>query len=268
VTIRTNARAVESSARRGNHRRTYRGDGISSTVRARRECAGRGGSNGIPFWCSIPARPMHGPVSRRTTPATVCVWPWRTAPTCQHGRGVVGSDCADPGRHHRSKQRSRSVRLERTRPGASSSTRPGSASSTRLAITTRWPRFPLPRPRGGYVNDRGWMVFDSFTCSATDFWASLRGNRAGLVLRIRGSCRVGAKTGIDAKGLTHTIDAWNRHVATVLIPTSGGFRAYDGYWGTTVRPLPPAGHWSDRHRPYYACRVVGAMAPRGTTHRS
>ncbi len=78
-----------------------------------------------------------------------------------------------PGDTIEGRPRSRSVRLERTRRGASSSTRPGAASSTRRAITTPWPaHFTTSIPAAGTSTTGGGWSSTQFTCSATDSWAS------------------------------------------------------------------------------------------------
>ena len=75
-----------------------------------------------------------------------------------------------------------------------------------------------------------------------------------------------AKTGIDADGLTRTVEEWNRHVAAGADPDFGrGSSAYDGYWGDdsattlagkTLGPIDTA--------PYYAVPVcIGAMGTKG-----
>jgi len=105
--------------------------------------------------------PLHGAVSHRTTPATGCAWRWRTAQTWRTWRSVVVPIVRIPGTPSRASSAAAACGLSEPGREASSSTRPGGGSSTRRAITTRWRGFPLPRSPSGYVNDRGWMVFDS-----------------------------------------------------------------------------------------------------------
>ena len=58
------------------------------------------------------------------------------------------------------------------------------------------------------------MVFDSFTCSATDFWASSRDEPVpDWFCESADLAELAAKTGIDADGLARTVEEWNRHVA-------------------------------------------------------
>jgi 3-oxosteroid 1-dehydrogenase len=77
---------------------------------------------------------------------------------------------------------------------------------------------------------------------------------------------LGAKTGIDAAGLTNTIARWNRNVANGSDPDFGrGSSAYDGYWGDerattlagkTLGPIDTA--------PFYAVPIgVGSMGTKG-----
>ena len=187
----------------------------------------------------------------------------------QHGRSLVGADRADPGRHHRraSPAAAACVWSEPAR-GASSSTPRGGGSSTRRPTTTRWPAHSNTwTPAAGTSTTAAWMVFDSVHLQRYGFLGVAPGEpvpdwfceSADLV-------ELAAKTGIDADGLTRTVEDWNRHVAAGADPDFGrGSSAYDGYWGDdtattlagkTLGPIDTA--------PYYAVPVcIGAMGTKG-----
>ncbi|MGO9041383.1 MAG: FAD-dependent oxidoreductase [Mycobacterium sp.] len=164
--------------------------------------------------------------------------------------------------------RSRSVRLERTRPRSIIVNAAGRRFVNEASdYNSMAGAFQYLDPRGGYVNDRGWMVFDSVHLQRYGFLGVAPGEpvpdwfceSADLV-------ELAGKTGIDAAGLTRTVEYWNRHVAAGADPDFGrGCSAYDGYWGDenaatpagkTLGPIDTA--------PYYAVPVcIGAMGTKG-----
>ncbi len=166
------------------------------------------------------------------------------------------------------KPRSRSVRLERTRPRSIIVNSAGRRFVNEACdYNSMAGAFHYLDPRGGYVNDRGWMVFDSIHLQRYGFLGTEPGQRvpewfcesADLV-------ELAAKTGIDAAGLVRTVEDWNRHVAEGADPDFGrGSSAYDGYWGDdsattlagkTLGPIDTA--------PFYAVPVcIGAMGTKG-----
>jgi len=165
-------------------------------------------------------------------------------------------------------QRSRSVRLERTRPRSIIVNRAGRRFVNEACdYNSMAGAFHYLEPRGGYVNDPAWIVFDAghlrrygFLGVAPDGtapeWFSQSPDLAALA----------AKTGIAAEGLARTVAAWNRDVAAGSDPEFGrGSSAYDGYWGDdqastvagrTLGPIDTA--------PFYAVPLsVGAMGTKG-----
>src|SRR6202044_3817784 len=140
-------------------------------------------------------------------------------------------------------QRSRSVRLERTRPRSIIVNRLGKRFVNEACdYNSMAGAFHYLDPRAGYVNDPAWMVFDAQHLKRYGF------------------------LGVDPDGLTPPIDAWNRHVGDGSDPDFGrGSSAYDGYWGDehattlagkTLGPVDTA--------PFYAVPVsVGAMGTKG-----
>ncbi len=245
--------------------------GQSSTVRARRGVIlGTGGFEWNPMLVNAFLRgPMHGAVS----------------PPNNTGDGLRmamahGADLANmgeawwvpivriPGDTIEGHQRSRSVRLERTRPRSIIVNRAGRRFVNEACdYNSMAGAFHYLDPRGGYVNDPAWMVFDSLHLKRYGFlgvepdepvpdWFCASADLPEL----------GAKTGIDPNGLARTIDDWNRNVAREADPDFGrGSSAYDGYWGDD-RATTLAGKTLGAidTAPYYAVPVsVGAMGTKG-----
>lgn len=213
--------------------------------------------------------PMHGPVS----------------PPNNTGDGLRmamahGADLANmgeawwvpivqiPGDTIEGRQRSRSVRLERTRPRSIIVNQAGRRFVNEACdYNSMAGAFQYLDPRGGYVNDRGWIVFDSVHLQRYGFLGVAPGEPVpDWFCESADLNELGAKTGIDAEGLIRTINEWNRHVADGEDPDFGrGSSAYDGYWGDdsattaaakTLGPIDTA--------PYYAVPVsIGAMGTKG-----
>ena len=91
-------------------------------------------------------------------------------------------------------------------------------------------------PRGGYVNDPAWMVFDSLHLKHYGFlgvepdgpppvWFNQSADLAEL----------GEKTGIDPDGLAATLERWNDIVAHEVDPDFGRVRAPTTATGATPR---------------------------------
>lgn len=164
--------------------------------------------------------------------------------------------------------RSRSVRLERTRPRSIVVNRAGTRFVNEAGeYNSMAGAFHYLDPRGGYVNDPAWIVFDSVHLDKYGFLGVAPGGEAPEWFCESPDLESLAKrTGIDVNGLEHTIDEWNRNVARWRDPDFGrGSSAYDGYWGdeqassTLERTLGPI-----NTAPYYAVPVsVGAMGTKG-----
>jgi 3-oxosteroid 1-dehydrogenase len=270
VTPRTNAPAeeliVDDGAVTG-----VRIAGPHGNVRARRGVVlGTGGFEWDPVLVQAFLRgPMHGAVS----------------PPNNTGDGLRmamahGADLANmgeawwvpivqiPGDTISGKQRSRSVRLERTRPRSIMVNRAGRRFVNEACdYNSMAGAFHYLDPRGGYVNDRAWIVFDSVHLRRYGFLGVAAGEPVpDWFCESADLADLATKTGIDADGLARTIEAWNRHVAAGFDPEFGrGSSAYDGYWGDdqattpagkTLGPIDAA--------PYYAVPVrVGAMGTKG-----
>ncbi|OBK69558.1 FAD-binding protein [Mycobacterium colombiense] len=173
-----------------------------------------------------------------------------------------------PGDTIEGKPRSRSVRLERTRPRSIIVNSAGRRFVNEACdYNSMAGAFHYLDPRGGYVNDRGWMVFDSIHLQRYGFLGIEPGQPVpDWFCESADLAELAAKTGIDADGLTRTVESWNRHVAAGADPDFGrGSSAYDGYWGDdsattpagkTLGPIDTA--------PFYAVPVsIGAMGTKG-----
>jgi 3-oxosteroid 1-dehydrogenase len=173
-----------------------------------------------------------------------------------------------PGDTIEGKPRSRSVRLERTRPRSIIVNAAGRRFVNEACdYNSMAGAFHYLDPRGGYVNDRGWIVFDSVHLQRYGFLGVAPGQPVpDWFCESANLAELAAKTGIDADGLTRTVQEWNRHVAAGADPDFGrGSSAYDGYWGDdsattlsgkTLGPIDTA--------PYYAVPVcIGAMGTKG-----
>jgi 3-oxosteroid 1-dehydrogenase len=245
--------------------------GRSIRVRARRAVIlGTGGFEWDPVLTQAFLRgPMHGAVSP----------PYNTGDGLRMAMSQ-GADLANmgeawwvpivqiPGDTIEGKPRSRSVRLERTRPRSIIVNSAGRRFVNEASdYNSMAGAFQYLDPRGGYVNDRGWMVFDSVHLQRYGFLGVAPGEAVpDWFCESADLAELAAKAGIDADGLARTIRDWNRHVAAGADPDFGrGSSAYDGYWGDdsaptlagkTLGPIDTA--------PYYAVPVcIGAMGTKG-----
>jgi 3-oxosteroid 1-dehydrogenase len=173
-----------------------------------------------------------------------------------------------PGDMIAGKQRSRSVRLERTRPRSIIVNRTGKRFVNEACdYNSMAGAFHYLDPRDGYVNDPAWIVFDSIHLKRYGFLGVAPGDAVpDWFCASADLAELAAKTGIASDGLHRTIAQWNRNVAAGSDPDFGrGSSAYDGYWGDehaatlagkTLGPVDTA--------PYYAVPVsVGAMGTKG-----
>lgn len=173
-----------------------------------------------------------------------------------------------PGDTFGGQPRSRSVRLERTRPRSIIVNRAGKRFLNEAGeYNSMAGPFHHLDPRAGYLNDPAWIVFDSQHLKRYGFLGvEPDGPVPPWFCQSADLAELSAKTGIDADGLARTIEAWNENVAHETDPDFGrGSSAYDGYWGDTsasttagktLGPIDTA--------PYYAVPVsVGAMGTKG-----
>ncbi|MGY4711645.1 FAD-dependent oxidoreductase [Mycolicibacterium sp. CBM1] len=166
------------------------------------------------------------------------------------------------------KPRSRSVRLERTRPRSIIVNRAGKRFVNEACdYNSMAGAFHYLDPRGGYVNDPAWMVFDSLHLKHYGFLGiEPDGLPPEWFNQSADLTELGEKTGIDPDGLAATLNRWNDNVAKEVDPDFGrGGSAYDGYWGDdkatttagkTLGPIDTA--------PYFAVPIsIGSMGTKG-----
>lgn len=247
--------------------------GNSIAVRARRAVIlANGGFEWDPTLVDAFLRgPMHGPVSP----------PYNTGDALRMAM-ALGADLANMGEAWwvpivqipddtiDGHQRSRSVRLERTRPRSIIVNRAGRRFINEACdYNSMAGAFQYLHPRDGYVNDPAWIVFDDQHLKRYGFLGVEPGGRAPeWFCGSADLAELGAKTGIDPEGLAATLAGWNSHVEGTdpRDPEFGrGNSAYDGYWGDpdaatpagqTLGPVDTA--------PYYAVPVaLGAMGTKG-----
>ncbi|MCV7261035.1 FAD-dependent oxidoreductase [Mycobacterium shimoidei] len=245
--------------------------GRAQTVLARRGVVlATGGFEWNPPWVKAFLRgPMHGAVSPpNNTGDGLRMAMAHGAELANMGEAWWVPIVQIPGDTIDGHQRSRSVRLERTRPRSIIVNRAGRRFVNEACdYNSMAGAFHYFDPRGGFVNDPAWMVFDSLHLKRYGFLGVAPGEAVpDWFCASADFAELGAKTGIDPDGLTRTIDHWNRNVAAGSDPDFGrGSSAYDGYWGDehaattagkTLGPIDTA--------PYYAVPIsVGAMGTKG-----
>ncbi len=164
--------------------------------------------------------------------------------------------------------RSRSVRLERTRPGSIIVNRAGKRFVNEAGeYNSMAGPFQFLDPKHGYANDPAWIVFDAHHLKRYGFLGVAPGDEAPDWFSPSADlAELGLKTGIDPDGLARTLAAWNANVSSECDPDFGrGSSAYDGYWGDdkaetvagkTLGPIDAP--------PYFAVPVaIGAMGTKG-----
>ncbi|EHB54090.1 fumarate reductase/succinate dehydrogenase flavoprotein domain protein [Mycolicibacterium rhodesiae JS60] len=166
------------------------------------------------------------------------------------------------------KPRSRSVRLERTRPRSIIVNRAGKRFLNEAGeYNSMSGPFHQLDPRFGYVNDPAWIVFDDQHLKRYGFLGVEPGGEApDWFNKSTTLADLEEKTGIDADGLAATLAAWNDNVANEVDPEFGrGASAYDGYWGDNSAPTPALQTLGPLDTaPYYAVPVgIGAMGTKG-----
>jgi 3-oxosteroid 1-dehydrogenase len=269
VSIHTNAQATELIVDSGEV--TGVRIGQSTNVRARHGVIlGTGGFEWNPVAVQAFLRgPMHGAVSPpNNTGDGLRMAMAHGAELANMGEAWWVPIVRIPGDTIDGKQRSRSVRLERTRPRSIMVNLAGRRFVNEACdYNSMAGAFHYLDPRGGYVNDRAWIVFDSVHLQRYGFLGIAPGEPVpDWFCESADLAELGDKTGIDGDGLIRTIEAWNRHVTAGADPDFGrGSSAYDGYWGDdtattqagkTLGPIDTA--------PFYAVPVsIGAMGTKG-----
>jgi len=144
----------------------------------------------------------------------------------------------------RGHERSRSVRLERSRPGSIIVNRYGRRFGNEAADYNSFAGafHQFDPARFEYPNLPAWMVFDQAHLDAYGFLGvDPGGETPDWFNRSEDVASLARKTGIDAEGLAATLGHWNADVADGRDPDYGrGEGAYDGYWGDTSKPTRAA----------------------------
>jgi 3-oxosteroid 1-dehydrogenase len=272
VTPRTNARAIEliadSSEIVGVR---ILADGKELRVRARRGVVL--GTGGFEWDSKLVEAYLRGPMRGAVSPPNNTGDGLRMA--MAHGADLANMGEAWwvpivqlPGDTFEGHPRSRSVRLERTRPRSIIVNRAGRRFVNEAGeYNSMAGPFHYLDPRGGYVNDPAWIVFDSQHLNRYGFLGVAPGEPApDWFSPSADPAELGAKIGIDPDGLARTLATWNDNVSAECDPDFGrGSSAYDGYWGDdkatteagkTLGPIDTP--------PYYAVPVaIGAMGTKG-----
>ncbi|EID11596.1 FAD-dependent oxidoreductase [Mycolicibacterium phlei] len=173
-----------------------------------------------------------------------------------------------PGDTFQGHPRSRSVRLERTRPRSIIVNRAGKRFLNEAGeYNSMAGPFHYLDPKLGYANDPAWIVFDSLHLKKYGFLGVEPGGPApDWFSPSKDLAELGEKTGIDPEGLARTLAAWNDSVAAETDPDFGrGASAYDGYWGDLQAPTPAGRTLGPIDTPpYFAVPVsIGAMGTKG-----
>ena len=213
--------------------------------------------------------PMHGPVSPpNNTGDGLRMAMAHGAELANMGEAWWVPIVQIPGDTFEGKPRSRSVRLERTRPRSIIVNRAGRRFLNEAGeYNSMAGPFHHLDPRLGYLNDPAWIVFDSLHLKKYGFLGVDPGQAVpDWFCQSATLDELEAKTGISASQLAATLQTWNANVANEVDPDFGrGSSAYDGYWGDaagatpalkTLGPIDTA--------PYFAVPVtVGAMGTKG-----
>lgn len=174
-----------------------------------------------------------------------------------------------PGDTHDGQVRSRSVRLERTRPRSIMVNRDGrrfvNEASDYNSMGGAFHQIDVTHFE--YRNNPAWLIIDQGHLDTYGFLSVPPGGQAlDWFVRADDLASLAAAIGVDSEGLARTVADWNANVATGVDPEfHRGESAYDGYWGDpdasdqagrTLGPLDTP--------PYYAVPVeAGAMGTKG-----
>jgi len=174
-----------------------------------------------------------------------------------------------PGDTFRGKERSRSVRLERSRPRSIIVNRYGRRFANEAADynSLGGPFHDFDANRMEFPNIPAWLVIDQTHLDTYDFLGVKPGEPApdwfatGATL-----ADLATATGIDPDGLAATVEAWNENVDAETDPDfHRGESAYDAFWGDPTKPTRAAATLGRLDTgPYYAIPVdIGCMGTKG-----
>ena len=214
--------------------------------------------------------PMHGPVSPPNNTGDALKMAMALGAALGNMREAWWVPVIQiPGDTLGGQQRSRSVRLERTRPRSIMVNSDGNRFVNEAAdYNSMIGAFHhIDVDRFTYPNDSAWIVFDHDHLDRYGFLAVPAGGEAPDWYNESPDLEsLAAATGIDPAGLAHTVERWNAHAAALDdVDFHRGRSAYDGYWGdpegssTAEKTIGPI----DKP-PFFAVPVrAGAMGTKG-----
>jgi succinate dehydrogenase/fumarate reductase flavoprotein subunit len=214
--------------------------------------------------------PMHGPISPPNNVGDGLRMAMRAGAALGNMREAWWTQVVKlPGDVFEGKERSRSVRLERSRPRSIIVNREGSRFGNEAtdynSLGGAFHEFDPNQFR--YPNLPAWLIFDQGHLDAYEFLGVEAGGEAPAWFnRSQSVAELAAKTGIDVAGLEATLGRWNVGVAEERdLDFKRGESAYDGYWGDpsmptlaqkTLGPIDTA--------PYYAVPIdLGCTGTKG-----
>lgn len=174
-----------------------------------------------------------------------------------------------PGDTFGGRERSRSVRLERTRPRSIMVNRYGSRFANEAADynSLGGPFHSFDATRFEYPNIPAWIIFDQAHLESYGFLGVTAEDTAPEWFhRSADLGELAKRTGIATDGLHATVTSWNEQVASGHDPDFGrGTSAYDGWWGDTTAPTLAARTLGPIDKaPFYAVQVdIGCMGTKG-----
>lgn len=174
-----------------------------------------------------------------------------------------------PGDTFAGQQRSRSVRLERTRPRSIMVNRYGRRFANEAADynSLGGPLHHFDANRFEYPNIPAWIVVDQTHLETYGFLGVAAGDEIPEWLnRSESLDQLAQRTGIDAEGLRATVARWNQSAAEAHDPDfHRGESVYDGCWGDPSKPsLALRTIGPIENGPFYAVRIdIGAMGTKG-----
>ena len=214
--------------------------------------------------------PMHGPVSPPANTGDGLRMAMRLGAALGNmGQAWWVPIVKLPGDTFGEHERSRSVRLERSRPRSIIVNRYGRRFANEAADynSLGGPFQQFDGTRFEYPNLPAWIVFDDEHLRTYGFLGVRPGDPVPEWYNAAESLgELATKVGIDPQGLVTTVTDWNDNVARRKDPDFGrGAGAYDGYWGDPDKPtLAEKTLGPIDTGPFYAVPVdIGCMGTKG-----
>jgi 3-oxosteroid 1-dehydrogenase len=214
--------------------------------------------------------PMHGPISPPNNTGDGLRMAMRVGASLGNMSEAWWTQIVKlPGDVFAGHERSRSVRLERSRPRSiivnRYGRRFGNEATDYNSLAGPFQQFDANRFE--YPNFPAWMVFDHTHLETYGFLGVSPGDPVpGWFHPSASTEELASAVGIDPDGLAATLAAWNEGVAAGSDPDFGrGTSAYDGYWGDTSQPTLAARTLGPIDAaPFYAVQVdLGCTGTKG-----